>query len=886
MTINQLHIDGFGKFEDYSLDLTDGFNIIYGSNEDGKSTLMAFIRLMFYPADGSKRTVSDNRRVKYQPWSGAVMGGSVTFTDKGKQYRLERVFGATPSADKVSVWDVAAGKAVKLPAKTDAGKHFFGIDADTFEKSVFLGETGAFAADKSGSQEICSRLQNLVSTGESDVSYKIAEGRIEKALLSLESKSGKNGSIAEARGECDRLENELSEALRGEEELRSLRGGIKEMRAELEETSSQLERMRDSAKALELSKLLSRCDALEKKRGLCAEYLKQTEIGGRHADEEFVIGLRKKLGAAEALEKQTDKLGVASSGDATHTVSDEDIRFLDGRKLLLDSALESQALLESVCRIDSEKKQLEERRAELDIKLIQLNENQSASGDALKLEELEKQLADAQEELKNKRTESSFSMFGEPPKKQRLNYKVIIGIVLMLLSIALTGFSFFFLVVAVFGALMTFFGATDILDEDKRESEAKNQRVRSEMVRIAELNKIIHNLSEQIEKLKESGVPVVDVKAELAAISARGEGIAERLAVLETELLPLRIKMETLYGDDGIPEPHSELERVGAHVSALRDEISARLTAIGASSLANAREQYMQASVLREEIAVAKSNEKLARELEALRGEICEALGETDFAKCSDTLSALEESIRLLATTKTACEAEEAQLNAELDGRTPDELKRELAKLPEPDEKDRSEYDTLSEKYALLRDKIVAAETSADVKPVASAACIEENLSMMRAKMEVLRSEGAALGLASELLRQSFEEMQQSFAPILNSNAVDILSRLTGGRYEQLTVDNNFSVAARTSSGGLHSWEYLSSGTVDQAYFALRLAVAELIGASLPLLLDDVFIQYDDKRTAQAMSFLASRKEQIVLFTCHKSLCSTIPDCNSITLTK
>jgi uncharacterized protein YhaN len=65
----------------------------------------------------------------------------------------------------------------------------------------------------------------------------------------------------------------------------------------------------------------------------------------------------------------------------------------------------------------------------------------------------------------------------------------------------------------------------------------------------------------------------------------------------------------------------------------------------------------------------------------------------------------------------------------------------------------------------------------------------------------------------------------------------------------------------------------LSGGTVDQCYFALRVAIAEAITKKeeIPFFLDDSFVQYDDNRLAGALRILAalSERHQILLFSCH-----------------
>ncbi|MDD2447234.1 MAG: AAA family ATPase, partial [Tissierellia bacterium] len=48
MIIKELNLIGFGKFKNKVIKLDNGINLIYGKNEDGKSTLHSFIDGMFY----------------------------------------------------------------------------------------------------------------------------------------------------------------------------------------------------------------------------------------------------------------------------------------------------------------------------------------------------------------------------------------------------------------------------------------------------------------------------------------------------------------------------------------------------------------------------------------------------------------------------------------------------------------------------------------------------------------------------------------------------------------------------------------------------------------------------------------------------------------------
>lgn len=123
-------------------------------------------------------------------------------------------------------------------------------------------------------------------------------------------------------------------------------------------------------------------------------------------------------------------------------------------------------------------------------------------------------------------------------------------------------------------------------------------------------------------------------------------------------------------------------------------------------------------------------------------------------------------------------------------------------------------------------------------------------------------------------MKQAVETASSTFGPALNSAAADIFSGLTGGKYPTLLVDREYKISVKGDAGAYRDWKYLSNGTIDQAYLSLRLAMTSLLtkdGESLPLLLDDIFIQYDDERKKQAFSYLEeyAKNSQVIYFTCH-----------------
>ena len=128
-----------------------------------------------------------------------------------------------------------------------------------------------------------------------------------------------------------------------------------------------------------------------------------------------------------------------------------------------------------------------------------------------------------------------------------------------------------------------------------------------------------------------------------------------------------------------------------------------------------------------------------------------------------------------------------------------------------------------------------------------------------------------ALEIALETAVTASQSLQRRFAPAISKRAQALFSRLTGGRYDRLVLNQDFSmmVAAETETVPQIT-RFHSDGTVDQLYLALRLAVSEVVAPDAPLVLDDALVRFDDTRLAEALSLLKeeSATKQVILFTC------------------
>lgn len=148
-----------------------------------------------------------------------------------------------------------------------------------------------------------------------------------------------------------------------------------------------------------------------------------------------------------------------------------------------------------------------------------------------------------------------------------------------------------------------------------------------------------------------------------------------------------------------------------------------------------------------------------------------------------------------------------------------------------------------------------------------------ESLKQVLAENDRIREEITAIDLALETMTKLSATIRDSFGLYLNKTASELISGITGGIYDSMSVDESLNVFMNTRTR-LVPVEQVSSGTMDQIYLALRLAAANLIqpeGDYMPLIFDDSFVLYDEDRLRTALKWLKKAYPgQIIIFTCHQ----------------
>ncbi|MBR4989668.1 MAG: AAA family ATPase [Oscillospiraceae bacterium] len=157
------------------------------------------------------------------------------------------------------------------------------------------------------------------------------------------------------------------------------------------------------------------------------------------------------------------------------------------------------------------------------------------------------------------------------------------------------------------------------------------------------------------------------------------------------------------------------------------------------------------------------------------------------------------------------------------------------------------------------------------MEAIGDAAALHAQLQTVDQRIGKLEQVYRAVTLALETLTRARQELQRKFAPRIAARAQELMSRLTAGRYDRLTLQEDLSLlAAARQQDTLRALPWYSDGTMDQLYLALRLAVAEEVTPEAPLVLDDAFVRFDDSRLEAALEILQEEasSKQVILFTC------------------
>ncbi len=919
MRIVNVHIDGFGTLSEEDFAFKPGFNLVFGPNEAGKSTLQQAILALLYGFYSGERITKHEKELhaRFRPWQGAHYSGKIIVQlDNDTRYMITRDFD-TPEP-QTHIYEAETGKEVterfhrKRRGYVGFCERITGMSRAVFESVSCVRQGQLTKISGSEAQDIADTIVRLVDSASTDVSVKNALDKITSAIRNLGTDKSRSGPIFTARSELAHCQKLIRERTALVETLSNDYETLAQRQRDLETLSEESEKLRQELRHAEYFaciELINKYDRLEHKRETLTRRLNDLSpsqnISPEDRDlvirlmEERKIALQRRQRLNEAIQQYNKQRAAEKDYIATLPVpeslwlSDTVQRFEDYFQQwqeLQEKTAEGRDLKTELSRELHEQGHDEESIAVLkDLTPATLEEFENM---ATGLEHLQKQrdeLLSSQEQQKN------------------INRMVRVGLgtlfstamLVYLLSLLVPDFRAFLDSHTAISETLNFSTLIILLIWAFYEGNALlNSMNTSQKAR--QIDESINLRSQEIrDALQPYGVDSPEALTRLyikinrlSDIDAATRNRLKDLELLEERLQPLStafgfeiINIETLQRiaetlqrgktarekirelDRNISEYQEELRLLNHRIGEIeRDLKSIFATAnLDSESIDDDSEHFL--SRVRE----TEESIELEKELEQLDMLEKEMLAGRNIEEVREKADNLRETL-------------------------PDEVaetipERTTAVLQELLQENRREQQHIEIEIATISERISERESR-----LPDFSELEENAAVAQRKLDDLIRKRQALELAYETLSDVAQKAHKEFAPRLASIVSKQLARISEGRYKELYVDpEQFHIrVAQGRQKQLVPLDYLSLGTQEQVYLMLRSAVARLLSENseaIPLLLDDPLAHADEVRQSLTLNRLLdiSEDHQLIYFTKDKGIIDALAELraeyNLITLT-
>lgn len=156
-----------------------------------------------------------------------------------------------------------------------------------------------------------------------------------------------------------------------------------------------------------------------------------------------------------------------------------------------------------------------------------------------------------------------------------------------------------------------------------------------------------------------------------------------------------------------------------------------------------------------------------------------------------------------------------------------------------------------------------------------------QELALQEARLDEQASRYAVLALAKTLIQRTRKLYEEEKQPLVLKRAAQYMQQMTAGRYTRVLIPFGEKTIALERQDGQLVWsQHFSRGTAEQAYLAVRFALAEALShrASVPFVLDDILVNFDRERAEMAIKSLTelSRSHHVIMTTCHPHIARMI----------
>ena len=862
MRILRLHVENFGTLKDFSLEFEKGMNVLYRENGWGKSTLAVFIKAMLYglPAS-SKRSLDENERKKYIPWQGGAYGGSLEFETAKGSFRAERFFGAKESGDSFSLFDLSTN--LPSDAYSEAlGEELFGIDADGFERSTYLSQRSL--AGSRDNNSISAKLGNLLDDVGDIGSYDTAIAALDKRRRYYVM-TGNRGAIAEMEEARLSLVTKLEHCRRLEEAMR-----LQEQ--ELLECTSQLTAVRMT---------VAQTRERMKRAALCGERAALTEQKNKMVSELSALRAERAridaflgdpLPSAEELSAQRANLErLQESRTRLESISKQpsDAALLQRLRQTYRNGIPSSSDIEHLTRQN-------EQMRELRVRYETLRENSGESGQDVRFSKgvpSSETLANAKASLLRARSLRKMAEETVPPARvgnRLLPFALLtlgVGILLGILSLlpALSAWSVALLTVgciAVVGGGVWSFVSLSLSSKERKETAARASKHER-------LLDAAHRAEQGVTALlREYRMPVEDPAQALAEFSA----MAMRYGEQEQKRHAVRAELER------IRQRRVQIaERIRAYLlqfaedCARKDDYRAEIERLRRESDLLERlesEERRRIAERRREQLIFEGLETICREF----SERYDPKGSMTVAEClSHVGTQMHERTRLCREIAQKEQALKVFLaDKKLDAT--DEVTEETISPEQLAAEERTlqaRITDLQRRQATLKSGVERMAQEVDRIPE-----LEGEIAQIKLRIDEARANAATVSHTAAFLEEAKNALSTRYLAGMQESFREVLSLLREGDAPEAVMDTSFEVRLR-ESGQTRSMESFSRGWRDVVEFCTRLSLTDALyaeGEKPFLLLDDPFVNLDDRRLAAARRLLEgiAEKYQILYTVCHK----------------
>lgn len=905
MIIKKINAKSFGKLENKELELKEGFNIIYGENESGKSTLQSFIKVMLYGVDNKKGKKSLADRAKYTPIGKSTFSGELLIEVENEELLIDRSFGKTKKYDEGNIFNNITGEKINKYSWQESGKDILNISADGFKNTLFISQMGC-SVENSKQDDVLNKIINILECGADEVSYKKIKNNLnenKKQLTNLR-KTGKLDLLKVK--ESNLLEERYKRVVIHEENIENevYLNKLKLKKEDLNLRIKELEQAKEHLKKSELkneyeniNEYLNKKEELENNLRTLLEELKDVQA---ICDLKKINELKEEFRNHEVLKnsmKEKDEK-ISELKDSINEYNEKLKKYGILNELsnnletkLIELRVEESKLKENyevIKEIKSGLYQLNEKKNDFlsHLNALRLNDSLVIQIESdLEKYDLEKRYNLGKNDFKDDLEEfqDKDNSFSKKILLCRIGEIISGGIFLFFFFNYLKSENIINLALAIVGMLSFIFllaksnsykkeknNINEIISEidnsikEKEElkslenkiNEYKNflnvkndYAIKETLEDYRFIKKELDILSIEI-KEKEKSLVLLKEEETKEILSNNQAFIEKLLKVTRANSLEeiLELSREKKNQEDLLNRKKAELKEVEENLSELNHNIL---------SLESRIRNYLINTSLQN------------KELKEVYFSLDEILKKIEYKESLENkLNGVMESCKLLLKGRDVAEVKNG-------------LKYELTKDIEEDYY--SEEEILKEIKSKNNELLNVEKEIKDVEYLISSkelTCrslfiIDEDLAEVKEKIKLLEKNLKGIEIAAKYMEKAFKELQKSFGPVINKKVEEVFGEVTKGVYKDLKVSEDYNLVVKnTKNNAIMDTNYLSSGTYDQIYLALRIGIIDIIfeNKKVPIILDESFTQYDDKRLKTMLDIIyrKSEKNQIILFTCQK----------------